>query len=88
MKFIFLAGGVAGFALTGGTALYYGHSADRILLDGAAGCLVGGWLFRWFWMVCLRGFHETYKANQRTPAPAAALPVPAAAGAAAKPAKN
>ncbi|HEX3730538.1 MAG TPA: hypothetical protein VHV47_12080 [Opitutaceae bacterium] len=85
MKFVFLAGGVAGFALAGGTGLYSGHSAERILLDGAAGCLVGSWLFRWFWLVCLRGFHETYIANQRTPAP---VPAPVPAAATAKPAKN
>jgi hypothetical protein len=70
MKFIFLAGGVAGFALAAATGLYFGRPPDRILLDAATGCLVGALLFRWLWSVFLRGFRETYLANQQAAAKA------------------
>jgi hypothetical protein len=70
MKFIFLAGGVFGFGVAGATDLWAGRDPDRILLDAATGCLVGALLFRWLWSVFLRGFRETYIANQRAPAKA------------------
>ena len=35
------------------------HEPDRILFDGAVGCLVGALLFRWFWTVLVRGIRET-----------------------------
>jgi hypothetical protein len=59
MKFIFLSGGFAGFILAGATAYYTDKPADRVLLDAAVGCLVGGLLFRWFWTVLVRGIRET-----------------------------
>ena len=74
MKFVFLAGGVAGFITAAATGLWLGRDPDRILLDAGTGCLVGALLFRWLWSVCLRGFRETYLANQRAPAP---VPSPA-----------
>jgi hypothetical protein len=58
MKFIFLLGGFAGFSLTAAASHFAGHAADRVLLDGAGGCLVGALLFRWFWTVLLRGIRE------------------------------
>jgi hypothetical protein len=72
MKFIFLTGGVAGFTIAAATGLWFGRPPDRILLDAATGCLVGALLFRWLWSVFLRGFRETYLANQRATAKAAA----------------
>lgn len=59
MKFVFLAGGVAGFLATAGASFWAGHEPDRILFDGAVGCLVGGLLFRWFWTVLVRGIRDT-----------------------------
>ena len=59
MKFIFLAGGLAGFLLAGATGWFAGHAPDRVLLDAATGCLAGALLFRWFWTVLVRGIRET-----------------------------
>ena len=59
MKFVFLAGGLAGFLLAAGTGVLAGRGPDRILLDGAIGCLAGALLFRWFWTVLVRGIRET-----------------------------
>jgi hypothetical protein len=72
MKFVFLIGGSCGFLVAGGTALWMGREPDTILLDGGTGCLVGAILFRWLWSIFLRGFRETYLANQRATATAAA----------------
>lgn len=59
MKFVFLAGGLAGFLATSAASLWAGHEPDRIFFDGAVGCLVGALLFRWFWTVLVRGIRET-----------------------------
>lgn len=59
MKFVFLLGGAVGFAVAAATSHLAGHGADRVLLDGAAGCLAGAILFRWFWQTLLRGLRET-----------------------------
>ncbi len=59
MKFVFLAGGLAGFLIAAITGLWVGHEPDRILLDAALGCLAGALLFRWFWTVLVRGIRET-----------------------------
>ncbi len=77
MKFIFLAGGFSGFVLAGLGSYWAGHQADRILFDGAAGCLVGALLFRWFWTVLVGGIRETILA--RNAATAAATAAAAAA---------
>jgi hypothetical protein len=58
MKFIFLAGGCAGFLTAGIASFWAGHQSDRVLLDGAVGCLCGALLFRWFWTVLVRGIRE------------------------------
>lgn len=42
MKFIFLTGGFAGFLLAAASGYYSDRPADRVLLDAAVGCLVGG----------------------------------------------
>lgn len=59
MKFVFLAGGFAGFVFTAAASFWAGHQPDRVLFDGAVGCLVGALLFRWFWTVLVRGIRET-----------------------------
>jgi hypothetical protein len=59
MKFIFLAGGLAGFLLAAAAGWYAGRASDRVLLDAALGCLAGALLFRWFWTVLVRGIRET-----------------------------
>jgi hypothetical protein len=59
MKFVFLAGGFAGFSLVAVAGYASDRSADRIFLDSAVGCLIGALLFRWFWTVLVRGIRET-----------------------------
>ena len=59
MKFVFLAGGLAGFLLAAITGWLADRAPDRILLDASLGCLVGALLFRWFWTVLVRGIRET-----------------------------
>jgi hypothetical protein len=78
MKFVFLAGGVVGFITAAGTGLWLGRDPDRILLDAGTGCLVGALLFRWLWSIFLRGFRETYLANQRAATAAVSAAAPAA----------
>jgi len=73
MKFIFLTGGVLGFALAAATSWLTDRAPDRILLDAAVGCLAGALLFRWFWTVLLRGLRETILIRQKAAAAAAAL---------------
>lgn len=76
MKFVFLAGGAAGFALAAVTGWLSDHSAARILFDGSVGCLAGAMLFRWFWTQLVRGIRETIMARH-TAAIAAAAANPA-----------
>ena len=63
MKFVFLAGGFAGFLIAGTGSFFAGHQPDRIFLDAAVGCLAGALLFRWFWTVLVRGIRETILAR-------------------------
>jgi len=86
MKFVFFSGGAGGFILASATDYVSGRSADRMLLDGAIGCLAGALLMRWFWTVLLQGVRETYVARHRAAAAAAttrtappAAPAPAPA---------
>jgi hypothetical protein len=72
MRYIFLCGGVLGFALAATAGWLADRSADRILLDAALGCLTGALLFRWFWTVLLRGLRETILTRQKAAALAAA----------------
>ncbi len=72
MKFVFLAGGFAGFLIAGGGSLWAGHQPDRALFDAAVGCLAGALLFRWFWTVLVGGIRETILARQAVAAAAAA----------------
>ena len=72
MKFVFLAGGFAGFLIAGAGSFWAGHEADRVLLDGAVGCLAGALLFRWFWTVLVRGIRETILARHAATTAAAA----------------
>lgn len=72
MKFAFLLGGIAGFLAGAGTALFCEAGSDRILLDGAVGCLVGGLLFRWFWNCVIACLREALMVRQREAAEAAA----------------
>ena len=71
MKFIFLLGGVVGFIVAAGTDFFSDRAPDRILFDGAVGCLAGALLFRWFWTVLVRGIRETLL-NRHAAATAAA----------------
>jgi hypothetical protein len=81
MKFIFLAGGFAGFALTAGAGLSAGRDLSLVLRDAAFGCLAGALLFRWFWTVLVRTLRETVELKVRaatppaSPAPATGKPV-------------
>ena len=75
MKFVFLAGGFAGFLLAVVTSYWVGHQPDLILLDGALGSLAGALLFRWFWTVLVGGIRQTilirHSASTAPAAPAA-----------------
>ena len=71
MKFVFIAGGFAGFLFTATASYWAGHAPDRILFDGAVGCLVGALLFRWFWTVLVRSIRETIIARHAAAAAAA-----------------
>jgi hypothetical protein len=72
MKFVFIAGGLAGFLTAGVGSFYAGHPSDRVFFDGAVGCLAGALLFRWFWTVLVRGIRETILARHAAAATAAA----------------
>jgi hypothetical protein len=72
MKFVFLLGGAAGFVTAIATDLLLGRGPDRVLFDGAVGCLAGALLLRWFWRVLLAGIRDTYVARQRAALTAAA----------------
>ena len=92
MKFIFLLGGAAGFATAVLTDWILDRGPDRILFDGAVGCLAGALLLRWFWRVLLSGIRDTYLSRQRASlslaaaATAVSVSAPASgAGASAKP---
>ena len=63
MKFVFLSGGVIGFALAALSGWWAERAPDRILLDAALGCLVGALLFRWFWTILVGGIRETIVAR-------------------------
>lgn len=65
MRYVFLLGGLLGFSLAASAAFFAQSGPDRILLDGAVGCLVGALLFRWLWNVMLGGLRETLVARQR-----------------------
>lgn len=77
MRFIFFAGGFAGFVIAAGTDALCGFSPNRILFDGAVGCLAGAILLRWFWNVLLRGIRDTYVARHLAAAASAAASIPA-----------
>lgn len=84
MRAIFLLGGFVGFLISAATSLYCGRSGDRVLMDGAVGCLAGGVLFRWFWMrltLALADAVQTKRRAQRAAeeAVAAAKATPVAA---------
>lgn len=72
MKFVFLAGGLAGFLTAAGGSFWAGHQPDRVFFDGAVGCLAGALLFRWFWTVLVRGIRETILARHAVTTAAAA----------------
>jgi hypothetical protein len=65
MRFVFLLGGLFGFALAGAASWQADCTPGRIFLDASLGCLVGALLFRWLWTVLLRGLRETFVARQR-----------------------
>lgn len=49
MRAIFLFGGFIGFLVVAVAGLAAGRAGDRVLFDASIGCLVGAFLFRWFW---------------------------------------
>ena len=72
MKFVFIAGGLAGFLTATAASFWAGHPSDRVFFDGAVGCLAGALLFRWFWTVLVRGIRETILARAAAASAAAA----------------
>lgn len=79
MRFIFLLGGLLGFATAGAASWQADSGAGRIFLDAACGCLVGALLFRWFWTVLLNGLRETVHSRHRAAQAAQAAAQPAEA---------
>jgi hypothetical protein len=68
MRYIFLIGGILGFAVAAATSWLSDSSPNRLLTNSAVGCLAGGLLFRWFWTVLLRGLRETILHRQKAAA--------------------
>ncbi|MBP7141308.1 MAG: hypothetical protein KBA71_05330 [Opitutaceae bacterium] len=64
MKFVFLTGGFAGFALTAAAGFLADRAPDLVLRDAAIGCLAGALLFRWFWSVVIKVFGEAIELNR------------------------
>ncbi len=64
MKFVFLAGGFAGFVLAGVAGLSADRAFDLVLRDAAFGCLAGALLFRWFWSVLVKAMTDTLIARR------------------------
>lgn len=77
MKFVFLAGGFVGFALAAVAGLGAGRDAALVLRDAAVGCLVGAFLFRWFWSVVVKALAETVERRRKEAQAAEAKPAPA-----------
>ncbi len=75
MRFVFLAGGFAGFLITGGCSFYAGHEGNRIFFDAAVGCMCGALLFRWFWTVLLHGVRDSQLSRAHSAAAAATTPI-------------
>jgi len=71
MKFVFLAGGLAGFLSAGAAGWWAGRAPDRVFFDASLGCLIGALLFRWFWTVLVRGIRETILQRHAAVIPAA-----------------
>ncbi len=71
MRYVFLIGGCLGFVLAGGTAFACDCGPERVLLDGAVGCLAGALLLRWLWSVLLNGLRESRHERHRAQAAAA-----------------
>lgn len=78
MKFVFLLGGLLGFAVTLVASWALDHAPDRVFLDASVGCLVGAVLFRWFWTIVLAGLRDTVVARYRASLAAPAGPIPVA----------
>lgn len=72
MRFVFLLGGLMGFAIGAGTSFAMDCAPDRVFLDGSLGCLAGAFLFRWLWNVVITGLREAVIARQRATSAAAA----------------
>jgi hypothetical protein len=64
MRAVFLLGGFVGFAVAALTGWLCGRSGDRVLLDGAVGCLVGAFVFKWFWSRLVVALAETVRAKR------------------------
>lgn len=64
MKFIFLTGGFAGFALTAATGFLVGREPDLVLRDSAIASIVCAFLFKWFWRVFVKALTEAVTAKR------------------------
>ena len=59
MRSIFLFGGFFGFTVVLFGGWLAGRPMDLVLRDAAIGCLAMALLFRWFWNLVVKSFHET-----------------------------
>ncbi len=82
MRSIFLFGGFISFLVVAVSELQAGRSGDRVLLDGSIACLIGGFVFRWFWSqivlaltVAVKAKRAARRAAEEAAAAAKATPV-------------
>lgn len=72
MRFIFLAGGFAGFLLTAATGFLADREPDLILRDAAIASIASALVFRWFWRVIVKALAEAVSAKRAAEAAAEA----------------
>lgn len=61
MRAIFLFGGFIGFLVVAIAGWSAGRAGDRVLFDASIGCLVGAFLFRWFWARMMSALTHTVR---------------------------
>jgi hypothetical protein len=61
MKFVFLTGGFAGFAIASITGTLAGREPDLVLRDAGIACIASAFLFRWFWNVLIKAVTEAVR---------------------------
>ncbi len=81
MKKLMILGGLVGFVISAGLGLMQDCTGPSILWRASVSAAVGGFLFRWWSGIWIRGLRESHLAKLN----ATPNPVPATSGAAGKP---